>query len=239
MTGVVSVPLTTRLSQLIKDNAFVSETLTSPVVSMRGNLIIISSPSGGGKGTLIKEVLATVPGLGYSVSLTTRTPRPGEMDGVHYHYVSRERFDEEIRNGNFLEYAEVHGKMYGTSLRQIESIIAEGRDVILEIDVQGADWVLKRVPEAVRIFILPPSFETLRDRLVRRATEDSDDLQVRLRNAHGEVMQYSKFEYVVINDEVRDAAQKLASIILAERQLTDRQMGAIQAILDSFEQSKV
>lgn len=206
---------------------------------MTGNLIIISSPSGGGKGTLIKEVLSTVPDLGYSVSLTTRSPRPGEVDGTHYHFVSRERFDEEIRNGGFLEYAEVHGKMYGTSLKQIEAITAEGRDVILEIDVQGAEWVLKRVPEAVRIFILPPSFETLRDRLIRRATEDSDDLQVRLRNAYGEVMQYSRFEYVVINDEVQVAAQKLASIILAERQIADRQTGAIQATLDSFEQSKV
>lgn len=206
---------------------------------MKGNLIIISSPSGGGKGTLIKEVLATVPGLGYSVSLTTRAPRPGEVDGTHYHFVTRKQFDEDIREGKFLEYAEVHGNMYGTSLRQIESITAEGRDVILEIDVQGADWVLKRVPEAVRIFILPPSFETLRDRLIRRATEDSDDLQVRLQNAYGEVMQYSKFEYVVINDEVHVAAQKLASIILAERQLADRQKEAIQRILDSFEQSKV
>jgi guanylate kinase len=205
---------------------------------MKGNLVIISSPSGGGKGTLIKEVLETVPNLGYSVSLTTRAPRFGEEDGRHYFFVSKEEFDREIEEGHFLEYAEVHGNCYGTSLRQIERITSEGRDVILEIDVQGAETVLAKVPGAVSIFILPPSFETLRARLIARNTEGQDDLDLRLSNAHGEVMLYTRFKYVIVNDEVAVAARKLASVIIAERQLRDRQSEVIQGILDSFERSK-
>ena len=137
---------------------------------MKGNLVIISSPSGGGKGTLIKEVLETVPDLGYSVSWTTRAPRIGEEEGLHYHFVTKEQFAEEIKRDGFLEYAEVHGNMYGTSLAAIDRIIGQGRDVILEIDVQGDDAVLSKVSDAVSIFILPPSFETLRARLIARAT---------------------------------------------------------------------
>jgi len=204
---------------------------------MKGNLIIISSPSGGGKGTLIKEILDRVPNLGYSVSLTTRAPRFGEEDGRHYHFVSKEEFQKEIAEGGFLEYAEVHGNLYGTSKSQIERITESGRDVILEIDVQGAEAVMAQVPDSVSIFILPPSFETLRARLTARATEGSNDLDVRLRNSHYEVSRYSRFKYVVINDEVHTAAGKLASIVVAERQLCDRQSESIQGILDSFERS--
>jgi len=206
---------------------------------MKGNLIIISSPSGGGKGTLIKEILDRVPNLGYSVSLTTRAPRFGEEDGRHYHFVSKEEFQKEIAEGGFLEYAEVHGNLYGTSKSQIERITESGRDVILEIDVQGAEAVMAQVPDSVSIFILPPSFETLRARLTARATEGSNDLDVRLRNSHYEVSRYSRFKYVVINDEVHTAAGKLASIVVAERQLCDRQSESIQGILDSFERSNV
>jgi guanylate kinase len=205
---------------------------------MKGNLIIISSPSGGGKGTLIKEVLGAVPDVGYSVSLTTRAPRFGEEDGRHYHFVSKLKFEEKINGDGFLEYAEVHGNMYGTSRKQIENITNSGRDVILEIDVQGALQVLDKMPEAVSIFIMPPSFEVLQSRLTARATENSDDLALRLRNAHYEMEQHARFEYVVINDVVGQAARKMAAIILAERQRRIRQTDAIQGILDSFERSK-
>lgn len=205
---------------------------------MKGNLIIISSPSGGGKGTLIKEVLDIVPDLGYSVSLTTRAPRFGEEEGRHYHFVSKEEFEREIAQGGFLEYAEVHGNLYGTSLKQIDKITSEGRDVILEIDVQGAAAVIEMVPEAISIFILPPSFETLRARLIARATEGSSDLELRLKNSHYEVAQFSQFEYVIVNEDLGQAVRKLSSVIIAQRQLKDRQSGAIQVILDSFERSK-
>src|SRR5215216_5926366 len=126
---------------------------------MKGNLIIISSPSGGGKGTLIKEVLDLVPEVGYSVSLTTRPPRFGEEDGKHYHFVTKDKFEEEISDNGFLEFAEVHGNWYGTSRKQTENMTNAGKDVILEIDVQGAVQVREKMPEAVSIFIMPPSFE--------------------------------------------------------------------------------
>lgn len=206
---------------------------------MKGNLIIISSPSGGGKGTLIKEILERVPNLGYSVSLTTRAPRFGEEDGRHYHFVTKEQFQKKIAEGGFLEFAEVHGNLYGTSKDQTEKITSEGRDVILEIDVQGAEAVMEKVPTAVSIFILPPSFETLRARLVARATEATNDLDVRLKNSHYEVSRYSRFKYAIINDEVNSAASKLAAVIVAERQLCDRQTESIRSILDSFERSNV
>jgi len=202
---------------------------------MKGNLIIISSPSGGGKGTLIKEVLKIVPNIGYSVSYTTRTIREGEEDGRHYFFVSREKFAELIEAGEFLEYAEVHGNFYGTSIKQIESETNLGRDIILEIDVQGAENVRKTIPEAVSIFILPPSFEVLKQRLTARATEKQEDLQLRLTNAKGEVERFSEFEYIVINDSIERAFADLEQIILAERLRRNRQMDIIRVILDSFD----
>jgi guanylate kinase len=205
---------------------------------MKGNLIIISSPSGGGKGTLIKEVLEVLPDVGYSVSLTTRSPRFGEEDGKHYYFVSKLKFEEKINGEGFLEYAEVHGNMYGTSRKQTDNMTNAGKDVILEIDVQGALQVMEKLPDAVSIFIMPPSYEVLKARLTSRATERSEDLALRLENSHYEMSQNSRFQYVIINDEVRLASRKLASVICAERQRRIRQTDAIQGILDSFERSK-
>jgi guanylate kinase len=206
---------------------------------MKGNLIIISSPSGGGKGTLIKEVMDAIPDVGYSVSYTTRRPRTGEEHGRHYYFVSSAEFQKHIADDGFLEYAEVHGNMYGTSREQTERMTAEGKDVILEIDVKGADAVMAALPDAVSIFILPPSYEVLKARLTTRATEGSEELALRLKNAYGEVIQFSKFKYVVVNDEVMSAARNLSAIILAERQRRDRQTHEIQGILDSFDPSKI
>ena len=205
---------------------------------MKGRLIIISSPSGGGKGTLIKEVLDSVPQLGYSVSYTTRLPRFGEEEGRHYHFVNKEEFEEEIAAGSFLEYAEVHGNFYGTSLKHVNAMTDAGQDVILEIDVQGADWVRKRVPDVLGIFIMPPSFAELKARLIARGTQNHDDLALRLANAREEVMEYAKFDYIIINDEIFSAARKLAAVIMGERQRRDRQTEAICDILDSFDVSK-
>jgi guanylate kinase len=205
---------------------------------MKGNLIIISSPSGGGKGTLIKEVLNTIPDMTYSISYTTRSIRSGEADGREYFFVSRDDFEQRRSAGEFLEYAEVHGNYYGTSRSQIEQITAGGRDVILEIDVQGANLILERVPDIVSIFILPPSFPVLESRLKRRATESLDELALRLRNAFAEVKEYEKFKYVVINEFLEDAANDLRTIIKAERLRTSRRMDEIRGILDGFDVSK-
>ncbi len=202
---------------------------------MKGNLIIISSPSGGGKGTLIKEVLKTVPNIGYSVSFTTRQMRDGEANGRDYFFVSHQEFENLIEEGEFLEYATVHGNFYGTSLKRVKAETDLGHDIILEIDVQGAASVRAKVPEAVSIFILPPSYQVLERRLTARATEKREDLSVRLRNSLGEVQRFTEFEYVVINDDVVKATRDLQSIILAERSKRIRQTVVIQDILDSFD----
>ncbi len=206
---------------------------------MKGKLIIISSPSGGGKGTLIKEVRRFLPDLGYSVSHTTRPQRSGEVDGREYYFVSRADFQRLIDDDEFLEYADVHGNLYGTSLGESEKVFSTGKDLIVEVDVQGALQIVERLPDrSINIFILPPSFNVLRSRLTSRGTEAEPELNTRLRNAFKEVMQYSKFKYVVINDELATATSQIAAIILAERQNVDRQSGAIQGILDSFDASK-
>lgn len=205
---------------------------------MKGNLIIISSPSGGGKGTLIKEILKTTSDIGYSVSYTTRTARDGEENGRDYLFVSYQEFSDLIKRNEFLEYAEVHGNFYGTSKTRVDFEIENGRDVILEIDVQGADNIIRNFPEAVSIFILPPSFEVLKARLTARATETNENLSLRLKNSFGEVQKFKEFQYIVINDEKQKATDDLRNIILAERLKRVRQTGAIQGILDSFDISK-
>ena len=160
----------------------------------RGMLIVVSSPSGGGKGTLIDRVLQTVPGVSYSVSYTTRPPRAKEQDGREYFFVSNAAFKEMIKRGDFLEWADVYGHLYGTSHKQVEQERAAGRDIILEIDVQGADSVRDLIDDAVTVFILPPSFELLQNRLVKRGTDSAEDLARRLRGAPAEVEQYRKFQ---------------------------------------------
>lgn len=206
---------------------------------MLGRLIIISSPSGGGKGTLIKEVRGMLPELAYSVSFTTRQQRFGEEDGREYHFVTRERFEQLIASGEFLEYAEVHGNLYGTSIGESKKLFDAGKDVIVEVDVQGAVQIMgKKSVDSIGIFILPPSFEVLKARLTARGTEGEAELRTRLRNAFNEVMHYSQFKYVVINEDVSVASRQMASIIMAERQLENRQSDVIQGILDSFDASK-
>ncbi len=207
---------------------------------MQGNLIIISSPSGGGKGTLILELLHSeiVSNIGYCVSYTTRAIRDGETHGHDYFFVSREEFLARIENGEFLEYAEVHGNLYGTPIQSVKDAINRGKDIILEIDVQGAASVRAKIPEALSVFILPPSFEVLKNRLTTRATENPEDLALRLKNSFGEVGHFSEFEYVVINDDAARAAADLQTVILADRLRRVRQEAAIKGILSSFETSK-
>lgn len=205
---------------------------------MTGRLIIISSPSGGGKGSLIKEVRAMLPDLGYSVSHTTRPQRFGEENGREYFFVTKEDFERRIGGGDFLEYANVHGNLYGTSLRESEKVFNTGRDLVVEVDVQGAIQISEKLPESISIFILPPSFDVLKARLTARGTEGEAELRTRLKNAFNEVLEYKKFKYVVVNQDLSTAARQIASIINAERQRLDRQSDAIRDILDSFDASK-
>ena len=202
---------------------------------MKGNLFIVSSPSGGGKGTLIREVLKDVANLSYSVSYTTRAMRAGEVHGESYFFVSEKEFKTLIEEDEFLEYAEVHGNFYGTARAQVETETVAGNDIILEIDVQGAEIVRKKVERSVNIFILPPSYETLKNRLVKRRTESESDLRTRLNNASKEVKEYVNFDYVVINDDREIAADEMRSIFRGERLRSDRQEDQIRDILISFE----
>jgi guanylate kinase len=200
----------------------------------RGMLIVVSSPSGGGKGTLIDRVLQTVPGVSYSVSFTTRPPRPGEQNGREYFFVSESVFREMITRREFLEWADVYGHLYGTSHKQVEQERDAGRDIILEIDVQGAESIRALVSDAVTIFILPPSFELLRNRLVARATDSPADLEKRLRGAPGEVEQYRHFQYLILNDDINRASAQLAAVIYAERARRQRQEVNASAALADF-----
>jgi guanylate kinase len=206
------------------------------VEGYQGILFVISSPSGGGKGTLIRRLLETVPGISYSVSWTTRPARPGEIDGVNYHFVSEEEFGRMRERGGFLEWAVVHGHFYGTALSVVEQELSEGHDIILEIDVQGAASVCAAFDSVVSIFILPPSFEVLRARLMARMTERPEELELRLHNARAEVEQYKRFDYIVLNDEVERASALLSSIVLAERARRVRQEWVARRVLATFVQ---
>jgi guanylate kinase len=199
-----------------------------------GLLIVVSSPSGGGKGTLIDRVLKTVPGVSYSVSYTTRAPRGTEQNGREYFFVSTATFEEMIRRGEFLEWANVYGHLYGTSQSQVERERAAGHDIILEIDVQGAASIRAAIDDAVSIFILPPSFELLRQRLVTRGTDSAADLEKRLQGAPAEVKQHKDFQYVILNDDINRASQQLAAVISAERARQERQEVRLKETLADF-----
>jgi len=205
-----------------------------PAQLARGILFVVSSPSGGGKGTLIRRVLNTVPNLSYSVSYTTRAPRNGEVNGCEYFFVTPEQFEAMIRAGEFLEWARVHGQLYGTSRQQVSHETSKGRDIILEVDVQGAASVRRLVPDAVTIFILPPSLAVLRKRLIARGTDSAEELELRLRNAPEELKNYKAFDFVIINENVERASGQLESIIIAERARPARQEAHIQRVIESF-----
>jgi guanylate kinase len=205
----------------------------------RGTLFVVSSPSGGGKGTLIRHVLDVVDNLSYSVSYTTRAPRHGEVDGREYFFINRETFDEMVAAGEFLEWACVHGNFYGTSKSQIIEETLSGADIILEVDVQGAASVRRLLMDSVSIFILPPSYEVLKRRLIARGTDSPEELEVRLRNAPEELQQYAAFDYVIINDELHRAVGQLASIIDAERVRCMRQEGLVREVIEQFKSNSI
>ena len=205
----------------------------------RGTLFVVSSPSGGGKGSIIRRLLdvVRVPNLSYSVSYTTRAPRNGEVEGREYFFVNRNSFEEMVAAGEFLEWANVHGNLYGTAKRQVLEETANGVDIILEVDVQGAASVRKLLVDSISVFILPPSYEVLRERLIARGTDSPQELEVRLRNAPQELSQYTAFDYVILNDHLDRAAAQLASIIDAERARCVRQETLVNAVIEEFKAS--
>jgi len=178
-----------------------------------GKLYIVSGPSGAGKGTLVRAILDRVPDIWLSVSATTRRPRPGEEEGKHYIFLSAEDFDDLVENDGLLEWADVHGNRYGTPRAPVEEAITQGKRAVLEIDPQGAFQVKKRMPESELIFITPPAFEDLKDRLQGRGSETETEIERRLGDARSEMKFADIYDFVVINDDVRRAAGELAAII--------------------------
>jgi guanylate kinase len=191
----------------------------SPGETRRGVLLVISSPSGAGKTSLARRLMSAFPSLDLSVSATTRPPRPGEADGREYHFVLRERFDEMIGRGDFLEWAEVHEHRYGSPRAPVLERLSAGGDVLFDIDWQGAEAIHAALPaDTVRVFILPPSLTALETRLRGRAQDAADVIDRRLARARGEIEHWIDYDYVIVNDVLDDAYARLASIYVAERE---------------------
>lgn len=199
----------------------------------RGLLIVISGPSGAGKGTICKRFMDRNKDVDLSVSATTRAPRRGEVEGVNYYFMSKENFKEKIKSNDFLEYAEVYDNYYGTPKSNVEEILESGRNVILEIDIQGALKVKENTEEGVFIFILPPSMKELKQRIIKRGSETQESLMKRFKSAYKEINFVSKYNYAVVNDKVDMAVEKLEAIISAEKCRVDR---IKDSILDSKEE---
>ena len=200
------------------------------MIAVVGILFVIAAPSGAGKTSLVQALVAADAGLQLSVSHTTRAPRPGEVDGEHYHFTDRARFTELVNQDRLLEYAEVHSNCYGTARDQVEAAFAQGRDVILEIDWQGARQIRQRFPACVGIFILPPSRAALHDRLNKRGQDSAEVISRRIANARGEMEHATEFDYLIVNDRFDDALTDLAAIVRAVR-LSMRVQGPRQAAL--------
>lgn len=185
------------------------------------HLFIIAAPSGGGKSTLCREALKRFSDMHYSVSYTTRKRRPGEQDGVDYHFIGKRDFRTGIKTGKWAEWAVVHGHYYGTSADFLAKGLAEGRDILLDLDVQGTRQILARYPGSVAIFIMPPSLEVLRERLEARGTDSAESIAIRLKNAEREIAQLDLFQHVIINEQLSKAVQELISIIHQYRTLNE------------------
>jgi len=191
-------------------------------MSQEGLLVVVSGPSGVGKSTLCKTMISNVPRTKLSISCTTRQARPGEQEGVDYFFLKEDHFREMIQQDAFLEWAEVYGKLYGTPRQQLIQAVDEGIDVLLDIDAQGARQIMDRYSSAVYVFVAPPSLDTLRTRLYRRAGDSPEEIQRRLQKAHDEIANYRSYHYLIRNEDLLEASKELEAVILAERIKTPR-----------------
>ncbi|MEW5974553.1 MAG: guanylate kinase [Acidobacteriota bacterium] len=204
-------------------------------MSGSGSIFIISAPSGSGKSTLVSGLLKQIPNLDFSVSYTTRPPRGSEKDGVEYFFVSEATFEEMIAKDEFVEHAQVFGHYYGTSKVRLEQTLASGMDVVLDIDTEGAAQVKAKYPEAIGIFVMPPSYAMLKERLEKRSLDSADTIRKRLWWAsQTEIERYQRYDYVLINEDLASSSDLMRSIILAERCKTRRMLGRVESIIKTF-----
>ncbi len=201
---------------------------------IEGNLFVVSAPSGAGKSSLLRALLEREPELKVAISHTTRAPRPGEIDGVHYHFVDQAHFAAMIGEGAFLEHAQVFDRFYGTSEQAVREPLSAGHDLVLEIDWQGARQVCHRFPQASGIFILPPSVEALRERLSARGQDSEEVIERRMRDAEAEISHYPEYDYLVVNDGFEQALEELRAVIMAHRLREGRQSSLLQEMLQAL-----
>ncbi len=194
----------------------------------KGMLLVISGPSGAGKGTLVQRLLDRDPSFVFSVSVTTRERRKNEIEDVHYHFISEQEYDKLLEKDAFLEHASVHGHRYGTLKQEVYDRIARGENVLLDIDPQGAISVMGKEPDCVSVFILPPSFAELRIRLHTRNTEQQEEIERRLRNARGEIAQMNRYRYLIVNDNLDLAFEQLLAVVRAEKQNSVRYFPTVE-----------
>jgi guanylate kinase len=199
--------------------------------SIDGTLFIVAAPSGAGKSTLVNALLVKEPGISLSISHTTRPPRPGEQYGRHYYFVERAEFEREVAEGIFLEHAEVHGNFYGTSQKTVQDLLQQGRDVLLEIDWQGAAQIRKAKPDCVSVFILPPSRAELERRLRGRGSDSAEVIERRLHNSREEIAHAHEFDYIIVNDRFEDALDGLQAVVRAVRQRSGLQCLRHEALI--------
>ena len=196
-----------------------------------GQLFVISAPSGTGKNTIIEMVRKDLKGLGYSISHTTRAPRKGEIDGVHYYFIGKKEFEKMIQAQEFVEWAAVYDQLYGTSISSLRNAQVSGKDVLLDLDLQGARHIKERFPDSTSIFIVPPSLQTLRERLEKRSSYDGTDIDLRMTEAVQEIRECRNFDFLIVNDDLRQAVREVEAVIVAVKAQTKLRLPSVEKML--------
>jgi guanylate kinase len=199
-------------------------------VPEKGQIFVITAPSGSGKTTLIDTARKNIEGVGYSISHTTRKLREGEVSGLHYYFIDRVEFENMIEAHEFVEWALVYGQLYGTSISSLNGELSSGKDLLMDVDVQGAEEIKRRFPESLSIFILPPSIEILRERLKRRSTDEDINIDLRMKKAVEEIQRCRDYDFIVVNDDLNQAAREIEAIITAQRACRNRRLPLVQRI---------